>query len=126
MRRQGLKQIVEEKTNGRFEVDLYPTSSWPPATSSAAWKWFTPAKSDVDLHSTIIHSNIEPKLAAISIPFAYKSLEEVDANDQQRSGHGRVAKLLRTRHRAPWIGENGFRQLTNSKHVVQNPKTSSA
>ncbi len=92
------KQIVEEKTNGRFEVDLYPNEQLASGNQQRGVEMVYTGESDVDLHSTMIHSNIEPKLAAISMPFAYKSLEEVDAKlINNEAAMARLPSWLRTR-----------------------------
>ncbi|HSK67893.1 MAG TPA: DctP family TRAP transporter solute-binding subunit [Candidatus Limnocylindria bacterium] len=117
------KQIVEEKTNGRYTVELYPNEQLASGNQQRGVEMLYTGETDVDLHSTMIHSNIEPKLAAISMPFAYKTLEEVDAkliNDE--TALAAIRELVESKGAVLLgIGENGFRQITNSKREIRTP-----
>lgn len=117
------KQIIEEKTEGRYTVTLFPNEQLAGGDQQRGVEMVYTGESQVDLHSTMIHSNIEPRLAAISMPFMYKSLEEVDAKlINNETAMAAVAKLVEDKGIVLLgIGENGFRQVTNSKHTIKNP-----
>lgn len=117
------KQIIEEKTEGRYTVTLFPNEQLAGGDQQRGVEMVYTGESQVDLHSTMIHSNIEPRLAAISMPFMYKSLEEVDAKlINNETAMAAVAKLVEDKGIVLLgIGENGFRQVTNSKHTIKSP-----
>ncbi|MGI6687939.1 MAG: DctP family TRAP transporter solute-binding subunit [Christensenellales bacterium] len=118
------KQIVEEKTEGRYTVTLFPNEQLAGGDQQRGVEMVYTGESDVDLHSSMLHANIEPKLTAISLPFAYSSLEDVDKkliyNEEAMAA---VSDLVGVKGPVLLgIGENGFRQLTNSKHAVKTPE----
>jgi len=117
------KEIIEEKTEGRYTISIFPNEQLAGGDQQRGVEMIYTGESDVDLHSTMIHSNIEPKLAAISMPFMYKSLDEVDEKlINNETAMAAVAKLVEDKGIVLLgIGENGFRQLTNSKHTIKVP-----
>jgi tripartite ATP-independent transporter DctP family solute receptor len=118
------KEMIEEKTEGRYTVSLFPNEQLAGGDQQRGVEMIYTGESQVDLHSTMIHSNIEPRLAAISMPFMYKSLEEVDAKlINNETAMAAVAKLVEDKGIVLLgIGENGFRQITNSKHTIKMPE----
>lgn len=112
------KKAIEEKTD--YTVTLFANEQLGGGDQVRGVEMIYAGESDVDLHSTIIHSNIDERFAAISMPFLYGSLEEVDEKliNNQKAVDALFA-IVREKGAEPLaIFENGFRQLTNSKRPV--------
>ena len=113
------KNLVEEKTD--YTVKLFPNEQLGGGDQVNGVTMIYNGESDVDLHSTIIHSNIDPRFAAISLPFAYKDLADVDArliNNEKATET--LFSLVEEKGAVPLaLFENGFRQITNSKKPIE-------
>ena len=74
------------------------------------------------IHSTIIYSVIEPKLAVVSMPWILPNNAAVDKAMKGAPGE-EIKKLIRAKGIEPLaFGENGFRHWTNSKRPLTSPE----
>jgi len=74
------------------------------------------------LHSTIIYSVIEPKLAVVSMPWILPNNAAVDKAMKGVPGD-KMKELIRAKGIEPLaFGENGFRHWTNSKRPLNSPE----
>ena len=116
------KRQVEEKTNGRYVISIYPNEQLSSGDQVKGVELLLNGTTDVDMHSTMIIAGIEPKLGAVSMPWLFNGKEDVDRvifNDGE--GGKMIAKLVEDKGcHVIGLCENGFRQLTNSKRPVSS------
>lgn len=114
------KEIVEEKTNGRYTVSIFPNEQLSGGDLQKGVEMLFTGVTDLDIHSVINMTGFEPKLTACMMPWlftnGYESVDEV----MNGEGGKILFDLIRAKGAEPLgIGENGFRQLTNNVRPVE-------
>lgn len=115
-------ELVAEKTEGRIKVKVYPGTS---LVSGDQTKEFTALRQgiiDMAVGSTINWSPQVKELNLFALPFLMPDYKAIDALTQGRVGEQMFAALEK-RDVVPlaW-GENGFREVSNSKREVRTPE----
>ncbi len=114
--------LVAEKTEGRIKIKVYPGAA---LVSGDQTKEFTALRQgviDMAVGSTINWSPQVRELNLFALPFLMPDHKAIDA-----LVHGRVGKqmfdILAARDVVPlaW-GENGFREISNSKQPIRSPQ----
>ena len=113
--------LVAEKTEGRIKIKVYPGTS---LVSGDQTKEFTALRQgiiDMAVGSTINWSPQVKELNLFALPFLMPDYKAMDALTQGEVGKELFA-VLEKRDVIPlaW-GENGFRELSNSKRPVATP-----
>ena len=114
--------LVAEKTDGRIKIKVYPGTS---LVSGDQTKEFTALRQgiiDMAVGSTINWSPQVRELNLFALPFLMPDYKAIDALTQGRVGN-RMFDLLAQRDVVPlaW-GENGFREVSNSKKPIRTPE----
>ena len=112
---------VREKTDGRINIKLYPGVSLVQGDQTREFSALRQGVIDMAIGSTINWSPQVKQLNLFSLPFLMPDYKAIDALTQGAVGE-RVFELVHKAGVVPlaW-GENGFRELTNSKHEVRMP-----
>lgn len=116
------KRIVEEETEGRYTVTLYPNEVLAAGDQTKGVEMLFSGLVDIDLHSTMIISNVVPELAVVSMPWlfpnGYDSVDEFIFNEGSTGGEFIKAAMEAKGAHVVGIGENGFRQITNNVRPI--------
>ena len=112
---------VKEKTNGRINIKLYPGVSLIQGDQTREFSALRQGVIDMAVGSTINWSPQVRALNLFSLPFLMPDYAAIDALTQ-----GDVGKqIFTTLEKAGVVplawGENGYRELTNSKKTVRSP-----
>jgi len=112
---------VREKTQGRINIKLYPGVSLIQGDQTREFSALRQGVIDMAIGSTINWSPQVKALNLFSLPFLFPSYASVDAATQGEVGT-MIFKKLETAGVVPlaW-GENGYRELSNSKHAIKSP-----
>lgn len=112
---------VKEKTQGRINIKLYPGVSLIQGDQTREFSALRQGVIDMAIGSTINWSPQVKQLNLFSLPFLMPDYAAIDALTQGDVGK-EIFKILDKAGVVPlaW-GENGYRELTNSKHVVKTP-----
>lgn len=120
----GFKKDVEEKTGGRYKIQIHSNEQLSSGDQTKGIEMLYNGATDVDLHSTIIHTNIVPKLSVINMPWilsdGYKSADKYFFSDNA-PGVAFVRKEIEAK--GPHVlamGEAGFRQITNNVKPIKS------
>lgn len=114
-------ELVKERTNGRVEITTFPNEQLSSGNQQKGIEQVAAGVTGASLHSTIIYSVIEPKLAVVSIPWIMPNNAAVDKAMKGAPGE-KVKDLIRAKGIEPLaFGENGFRHWTNSKRPLATP-----
>ncbi|HNH17280.1 DctP family TRAP transporter solute-binding subunit [Zoogloea sp.] len=114
-------ELVKEKTQGRINIKLYSGNSLVGGDQTREFTAIRQGVIDLSIGSTINWSPQVKELNLFSLPFLMPDYKAMDALT-----HGEVGKalfeVLEKRDVIPlaW-GENGFRELSNSKRPVASP-----
>ncbi|MBM7703563.1 DctP family TRAP transporter solute-binding subunit [Metabacillus iocasae] len=113
---------VKAETDGRITISLFPNEQLSGGDSGKGVELLVKGTTDFSYHSTIIYSILNERLGVVSAPFLFKDLNEVDKKMNGEAGE-EIKHVLREIGVEPLgFGQNGFRQLTNSKTEVKAPE----
>jgi len=114
-------RLVRERTDGRINIKLYPGVSLVQGDQTREFTAIRQGVIDMAVGSTINWSPQIKQMNIFSLPFLMPDYAAIDALI-----HGEVGKaLFKDIEKAGVVplawGENGYRQLSNSKHVITSP-----
>ena len=114
--------LVKERTQGRINIKLYPGVSLIQGDQTREFSALRQGVIDMAVGSTINWSPQVKSLNLFSLPFLMPDYAAVDALTQ-----GEVGKeIFKTLDKAGVVplawGENGYRELTNSKRAIEKPE----
>lgn len=117
------KELVEQRTNGRYKISIYPNEQLASGDQTKTLEMLYQGINELDIHSAMIHNNVEPKLTACFMPWIFtKGNASVDEYVFNGTGGAKIKELISARGAVPLaLGENGFRQITNSKLPIHKP-----
>ena len=112
---------VRERTEGRINIKLYPGVSLIQGDQTREFSALRQGVIDMAIGSTINWSPQVKQLNLFSLPFLMPDYAATDALT-----HGPVGKsLFQTLEKAGVVplawGENGYREISNSKHAIKSP-----
>ena len=112
---------VRERTQGRINIKLYPGTSLVQGDQTREFSALRQGVIDMAVGSTINWSPQIKELNLFSMPFLFPNFKAVDAVTQGEVGKD-IFKVLEQRGVVPlaW-GENGYREISNSKHAIKSP-----
>jgi len=113
--------LVKERTDGRINIKIYPGTSLVQGDQTREFNAIRQGVIDMAVGSTINWSPQIRELNLFSLPFLMPDYAAIDSLI-----HGEVGKRLFTRLEQAGVvplawGENGYRQLSNSRHEVKAP-----
>jgi TRAP-type transport system periplasmic protein len=115
-------ELVKEKTGGRINVKMYSGTSLVGGDQTKELTAIRQGFIDMAIGSTINWSSQVQQLNLFSMPFLMPDHKAIDALTGGEVGQ-ELFKILETKDVVPlaW-GENGFRELSNSKLPVRKPE----
>ena len=113
--------LLKERTQGRINVKNYFAGQLFAGKQTNEFTLLNQGVADFALGSTINWSPQVKELNLFAMPFMYPSYKALDAVQAGEPGK-KLFKLIEAKGVIPlaW-GENGFRQVTNSKRAVKGP-----
>jgi TRAP-type transport system periplasmic protein len=114
-------ELVGEKTNGQIHIKPYFGSSLLKGAQLNAAQMVAKGVIDCAFESTI---NISPVISEANIfhlPFFINSFENLDKMKAGQTGEAVFAAMEKVGLKPLDWGENGFRQVTNSKRPIEKP-----
>ncbi|MCE5243138.1 MAG: TRAP transporter substrate-binding protein DctP [Desulfobacteraceae bacterium] len=114
-------ELIKQKTNGRINVKMYPGTSLVGGDQTKEFTSIRQGSIDMAIGSTINWSPQIQQLNLFSMPFLMPDYKAIDALTGGEVGKD-LFKVLESKGVVPlaW-GENGFRELSNSKRAVHTP-----
>lgn len=115
-------ELVKEKSGGRINIKCYPGSSLVGGDQTKEYTAIRQGSIDMAIGSTINWSPQVKELNLFSMPFLMPDEKAIDALTGGEVGK-ELFKILESKDTIPlaW-GENGFRELSNSKKPIQKPE----
>ena len=114
-------ELVKEKTQGRINIKMYPGMSLVGGDQTREFSALRQGVIDLSIGSTINWSPQVRQLNLFSMPFLMPDHRAIDALTKGEVGQ-QIFGILEKSGVVPlaW-GENGFRELSNSKSVIASP-----
>ncbi|UOF88636.1 TRAP transporter substrate-binding protein [Fodinisporobacter ferrooxydans] len=112
-------ELVKEKTHGKVEVQVFPNEvlgSEPQMVDAVKLGTL-----DMALADTGIFASMSPKMAAINLPYLFKDYNSAYKVLDGPLGKDMAAPLEQNNIHLLAYWENGFREITNSKHPIHTP-----
>ena len=113
---------VRERTNGRINIKLYPGVSLIQGDQTREFSALRQGVIDMAVGSTINWSPQVKQLNLFSLPFLMPDYAAIDALTQGEVGKDIFATLDKAGVVPLAWGENGYREITNSKRPVKSPE----
>lgn len=115
-------ELVREKTGGRINIKVYPGTSLVSGDQTKEYTAIRQGAIDMAIGSTINWSPQVKELNIFSMPFLMPDYKAIDALTGGEVGK-EIWKILESKDTVPlaW-GENGFRELSNSKKAIRKPE----
>ena len=115
-------QLVREQTQGRINIKMYPGAALVQGDQTREFTAIRQGAIDLAIGSTINWSPQVKELNLFALPFLMPDYKAIDALTQGDVGK-ELFKIIESRGVLPlgW-GENGFREVTNSKHPIRSPE----
>lgn len=113
--------LVKEKTQGRINIKMYPGTSLVGGDQTREFTAIRQGVIDLAIGSTINWSPQIKELNLFSLPFLLPDHKAMDALTQGEVGK-EIFKIIERHDVVPlaW-GENGYRELSNSKRAIRQP-----
>ncbi len=115
-------ELVAERSEGRITLKIYPNAQLVSGDQTKEFSAMRSGLIDMAVGSTINWSPQVPEVNLFSLPFLMPDNAAVDAITQGEAGK-MVFEAIAKRGVVPlaW-GENGFREISNSKHTITKPE----
>ncbi|AMM24163.1 DctP family TRAP transporter solute-binding subunit [Variovorax sp. PAMC 28711] len=113
--------LVKERTQGRINIKLYPGVSLIQGDQTREFSALRQGVIDMAVGSTINWSPQVKQLNLFSMPFLMPDYAAIDALTQGEVGKDMFATLEKAGVVPLAWGENGYRELTNSKRSIRTP-----
>jgi tripartite ATP-independent transporter DctP family solute receptor len=114
--------IVRQKTSGRINIKMYPGTSLVAGDQTREFTAIRQGVIDLAIGSTINWSPQIKELNLFSLPFLMPDYAALDALTQGEVGKDIFKRLERAGVVPLAWGENGFREVTNSKRELRKPE----
>ena len=113
-------ELMEKATGGKVKVNIYAADQLTNGNQSEGIQALMNGDPvQISMHSNLIYSAFDPRFNVVSLPFIYDSYDDADAKFDGEAGEKLKEILGEYGLHCMGIAENGFRELTNSKHEVK-------
>lgn len=119
---QRFAELVAEKTGGRVNIKVYYSGQLFAGQQTNEFQLLRTGVADFAIGSTINWSPQVKELNLFNLPFFFPSYKELDAVEEGQAGKAIFQRLRQLGAEPLAWGENGYRQLTNSKRPVRTPE----
>ncbi|MDO9361020.1 MAG: DctP family TRAP transporter solute-binding subunit [Polaromonas sp.] len=114
--------LVKERTAGRINIKLFPGTSLVQGDQTREFSALRQGVIDMAVGSTINWSPQMKELNLFSMPFLMPDYAAIDALTQGEVGKRMFATVEKAGAVPLAWGENGYREVTNSKKVIRSPE----
>lgn len=114
-------ELVQAATGGETDIRTFPNAQLSGGDQMRQAEMVGRGAIDFVMTSAINVTPLEPQMAVFSLPYLYSSYEEVDATVDGAPGDAMEEIMLKHNIVVLAWGENGFREVTNSKRPITKP-----
>ncbi len=113
--------LMQQSTGGKVRIDVYPGEQLTNGDQVAGIQALIDGDTlQVSFHSNLIYANFDPRFNVVSMPFQFENYDDIDAVMNGKGGEDLKNVLAEYGLVCEGIGDNGFRQITNSKHSIKS------
>jgi tripartite ATP-independent transporter DctP family solute receptor len=114
-------ELVNERSEGRINMKIYSNAQLVSGDQTKEFSAMRSGLIDMAVGSTINWSPQVPELNLFSLPFLMPDYAAIDAITQGEAGKAVFAAIEKRGVTPLAWGENGFRELSNSKREIKQP-----
>lgn len=119
---QYLAELVSKKSGGNITIDVFPNDTLAGGNATKGIEYVCAGATDLAAYATSTLSAIDPKLNIATMPWTFSDYDEAEKTIKTTGGEYYKKRLSKKKLNYLGAFHNGFRQLTNSKHAVTEPK----
>jgi tripartite ATP-independent transporter DctP family solute receptor len=114
-------ELVKQKTNGRINIKVYTAASLMAGKQTNEFLILRQGVADFAFASTINWSSTIKQLNIFNLPFFFNDYADLDKVLEGNTGK-KIKEIIKSKGVTvlAW-GENGYREITNSKHPIVKP-----
>ena len=116
------KEIVEEKTNGKFEITPYTSDQLSGGNQATGIELVQTGATDIHITDSLVWSSIQPKAIAAAMPWLLPTYEDVDKYMDGEGGEALKQAINESGVVCIGIGEGGYRQVINTRNPISSPE----
>ena len=114
-------ELMEKATGGKVKVNIYAADQLTNGNQSEGIQALMNGDPvQISMHSNLIYSAFDPRFNVVSLPFVYDSYDDADTKFDGEAGEKLKEILGEYGLHCMGIAENGFREITNSKHEIKS------
>lgn len=114
--------LVKERTGGKVLISVYPNSQLAGGNITREVDMLREGKIDFSFTSSLIYANLDKRFFASCMPWIFPGNEAADRFLTGPVGHRILGMAREYGIEGLALGENGFRQITNSLHPIRTPE----
>ena len=118
------KEEIEEKTEGRYTVSIYPSEQLAGGDLVKGVEMLLTGSTDIGMNSVMNTSSFDDRLAVLSMPWLLANgYDDVDQYVLNGEGGDAIKDIFTELGAHPLaLGDNGFRQITNNVRPITAPE----
>ncbi len=111
--------LMRQSTGDKIHVDIYAGEQLTNGDQVAGIQALMDGDTlQVSMHSNLIYANFDSRFNVVSLPFVFSDYDAIDAAFAGKGGQEMENVLAEYGIHMMGIGDNGYRQITNSKHPI--------
>lgn len=114
-------KLASQKTNGKVQVQFYPNSSIAGGDQLTAVNMVEAGKVEAVVSQASFFTTIDPIMELLGYPFLFANRQNAMKFVQSDGGKNLLGSLEQYNFKMVAYGDQGFRQVSNSKHSVATP-----
>src|SRR5699024_4899109 len=108
-------ETIEENTNGRYKVEIFPSGQIASGNQRKAIEMLRQGSYDVDITSSLVWSSFDDQLSITAMPWLFSSMEEVHNTLNGEGGELLMDIVEKNGVKPAGVGVTGFRQMLDRK-----------
>ncbi len=114
-----LNALMQETTGGAVKIEVYPGEQLTNGDQVAGIQALIDGDTiQISMHSNLIYANFDSRFSVVSLPYLFEDYDNIDEVMNTEGGEALKEVLASYGLVCGGIGENGFRQITNSKKPI--------
>src|SRR5699024_7876391 len=113
-------EIIEEETDGRYEVEIFANGQLASGNQRKAIEMLRQGSYDVDITSALIWSSFDEALGITALPWILPTLDEAKKVIEGDGGEMLLDILDGNGVKAVAVGETGYRQMANNTRQIES------
>lgn len=114
-------KLAAQKTGGRVQVQFFPNSSIAGGDQLTAVNMVESDKIEAVVSQASFFTTIDPLMEILGYPFLFSNRQSAAKFIQSDGGKNLLGSLEQYNFKMLAYGDQGFRQISNSKHAILSP-----